>query len=161
LRPRRISLIRQPDPISFSLPDGTKGRAWPASKQNRDDSYSRIIGDDRHCRLNVLDLFKRRPTSAKVRAIVRINHDATYHVAIDYDGNHEVIERSEMLEDDVGAILAAWNYRGTFALRSESLAVVTYATNDGTIPIPEVEKPKPDPIKGFRVCICIEAEKEL
>jgi hypothetical protein len=44
-----------------------------------------------------------------------------------------------MPEDDVGAILGAWGYRGTFALRSESLSVVTYATNDSLVPIPDRE----------------------
>jgi hypothetical protein len=58
-----------------------------------------------------------------------------------------------MPEDDVGNILAAWGYRGSFALRGESFSVATNATNNGTIPIPELEKPKANSINGFKVGI--------
>jgi hypothetical protein len=112
----RAQIVAQKDelnPIGFSLPDGANCRAWLAS----DSEGDRIIGDDRWWRLNATELCKRRPASAKVRAILRTNDDGTYYITIDYDGSHEVIERSEMPEEDVGAILAAWDYLGTFAFK--------------------------------------------
>jgi hypothetical protein len=86
--PTDLGSFVQPNPISFSLPNGTEGRVWLARKQNSDDNYSKIIGDDRWWRLNVIDLSKRRPASAKVRAILHTNDDGTYQVTIAYDTNH-------------------------------------------------------------------------
>jgi hypothetical protein len=57
-------VVRQdePNPIRFTLPDGTKDRVWFAS----DDQGSKIIGDDRLWRINAEELLRqkeRRPKS--------------------------------------------------------------------------------------------------
>ena len=50
-----------PNPITFALPDGTKGRAWLAS----DDQGSKIIGDDRVWRVNTEELLRRKERRPK------------------------------------------------------------------------------------------------
>jgi hypothetical protein len=44
----------KPNPISFSFPDGSKEMVWLAS----DRHGAKLIGDDRHWRVNVADLLK-------------------------------------------------------------------------------------------------------
>jgi hypothetical protein len=45
-----------PNPITFALPDGTKGRAWLAS----DDQGFKVIGDDRLWRINAEELLRQK-----------------------------------------------------------------------------------------------------
>jgi hypothetical protein len=82
VREQIVAQQDRPNPIGFSLPDGANCRAWLAS----DSESNRIIGDDRWWRLNATELCKRRPASAKVRAILRTNDDGTYYITIDYVG---------------------------------------------------------------------------
>src|SRR5262245_25404971 len=49
------------NPIGFSLPDGTNGRAWLAS----DDEGSKIIGGDRLWRSNTAELLRRKERRSK------------------------------------------------------------------------------------------------
>jgi hypothetical protein len=77
----------QPTPISVTTPDGTNCRVWLASISQG----NRIIADDGWWRVNVIDLFNRRPAFAEAHVILRTNDDGTYHVTIDYNGNHKVI----------------------------------------------------------------------
>ena len=51
----------QPNPIGFTLPDGTKGRVWLAS----DRDHSKIIGDDRLWRVNTEELLRQRERRPK------------------------------------------------------------------------------------------------
>src|SRR4249920_4139701 len=43
VRAQIVAQEEEPNPIGFTLPDGTKGRVWLASDRN----HSMIIGDDR------------------------------------------------------------------------------------------------------------------
>jgi hypothetical protein len=59
----QIESEREPNPVSFTVPDGIKCRVWLAS----DSKANRIIGDDRWWHVNVTDLMqegKRRPVAA-------------------------------------------------------------------------------------------------
>jgi hypothetical protein len=46
----------EPNPIGFSLPDGTKGRVWLGS----DRDHSKNIGDDRLWRVNTEELLRQK-----------------------------------------------------------------------------------------------------
>jgi hypothetical protein len=52
VREQIVAQEEEPNPITFALPDGTKGRAWLAS----DNDGSKIIGDDRRWRVDVEEL---------------------------------------------------------------------------------------------------------
>jgi len=52
----QIESEREPNPVSFTVPDGIKCRVWLAS----DSKANRIIGDDRWWHVNVTDLLKQR-----------------------------------------------------------------------------------------------------
>ena len=64
VRDQIVAQQDQQNPITFTTPDGVKGKVWLASKKNKDGTYSKIIGDDRHWRLNV-------PAAAKADHEVR------------------------------------------------------------------------------------------
>jgi hypothetical protein len=60
VRAQVVAQQDEPNPIRFTLPDGTKGRVWLAS----DNDGSKIIGDDRLWRINAEELLRqneRRP----------------------------------------------------------------------------------------------------
>jgi hypothetical protein len=54
VREQIVAQQDRPNPIGFSLPVGSKGRVWVAS----DRHGAKLIGDDRHWRVNVADLLK-------------------------------------------------------------------------------------------------------
>ena len=54
VRAQIVAQQDRPNPIGFSLPGGSKGRVWVAS----DRHGAKLIGDDRHWRVNVADLLK-------------------------------------------------------------------------------------------------------
>ena len=57
----QIVAQEEPNPIGFSLSDGTKGRVWLAS----DWDHSKIIGDDRLWRVNAEELLRQRERRPK------------------------------------------------------------------------------------------------
>ena len=61
VRAQIVAQEDEPNPIGFSLPDGTKGRAWFASENDG----SKLIGDDRLLRVNTEELLRRRTDSRK------------------------------------------------------------------------------------------------
>jgi hypothetical protein len=100
----------KPNPISFAIPDGTKGRVWLAS--NREGS--KIIGDERLWRVNLEELLRKQERRTKT---------------------------------------TPWTPT-TEALRSP---IIVVGRNDSGRDIDDAL----GVIKGFRVRLCIEAEKEL
>jgi hypothetical protein len=54
VREQIVAQQDRPNPIGFSLTDGSKGRVWVAS----DRHGAKLIGDDRHWRVNVADVLK-------------------------------------------------------------------------------------------------------
>jgi len=56
VRAQIVAQEEEPNPIGFTLPDGTKGRVWLAS----DRDHSKIIGDDRLWRVNTEELLRQR-----------------------------------------------------------------------------------------------------
>jgi hypothetical protein len=105
----QIVAQEEPNPIGFSLPDGTKGRVWLA----RDRDRSKIIGDDRLCRVNTEELLQRerRPK------------------AISWLPTAEVLRRP----------------------------IIVVGRND---PVRDIDDAL-QTMKGFKLRICIEGEKEL
>jgi len=61
VRAQIVAQEEEPNPIGFTLPDGTKGRVWLAS----DDQGSKIIGDDRVWRVNTEELLRRKERRPK------------------------------------------------------------------------------------------------
>jgi hypothetical protein len=61
VRAQVVAQQDQPNPISFALPDGTKGSVWLAS----DDQDSKIIGDDRLWRINAEELVRQKQRRSK------------------------------------------------------------------------------------------------
>jgi hypothetical protein len=100
----------QPNPIGFTLPDGTKGRVWLAS----DRDHSKIIGDDRLWRVNTEELLRQRERRPK---------------AISWLPTAKTLRRP----------------------------IIVVGRND---PVRDVDDALRT-VKGFRVRICIESEKEL
>jgi hypothetical protein len=110
VRAQIVAHQRDPNSITFALPDGTKGHAWLAS----DNDGSRIIGDDRLRRINAEELlrqkerrFKTTPWTPTAEALRRL---------IVVVGRNDPVQD---LDDALGAV------------------------------------------KGFRLRICVEDEKEL
>ena len=62
VRAQMLAQLDEPNPIGFTLPDGTKGRVWLAS----DERGNKIIGDDRHWRVHIADCPRGRPWRAPV-----------------------------------------------------------------------------------------------
>ena len=56
VRAQVVAQQDQPNPISFALPDGTKGSVWLASN----NAGSKIIGDDRLWRINSEELLRQK-----------------------------------------------------------------------------------------------------
>jgi hypothetical protein len=56
VRAQIVAQENEPNPIGFTLPDGTKGRAWLAS----DDQSAKIIGDDRLWRIDAEELLRQK-----------------------------------------------------------------------------------------------------
>ena len=61
VRAQIVAHEEEPNPIGFSLPDGTKGRVWLAS----DRDHSKLIGDDRLWRVNTEELLRQRERRPK------------------------------------------------------------------------------------------------
>jgi hypothetical protein len=61
VRAQIVAQEDEPNPVGFSLPDGTKGRVWLASDRNG----SKIIGDDRLWRVNTEELLRQRERRPK------------------------------------------------------------------------------------------------
>ena len=61
VRAQIVAQEEEPNPIGFTLPDGTKGRAWLAS----DNDGSKIIGDDRLWRVNTEELLRQKERRPK------------------------------------------------------------------------------------------------
>jgi hypothetical protein len=61
VRAQIVTQEHEPDPISFALPDGAKGRAWLAN----DNDGSKIIGDDRLWRINAEELLRQKKQRPK------------------------------------------------------------------------------------------------
>jgi hypothetical protein len=99
-----------PNSITFTLPDGTKGRAWLAS----DDQGSKIIGDDRLWRINTEELLRQKQRRSK--AIIWLP-----------------------------------------TVKTLCRPIIVVGRND---PVRDVDDAL-QTVKGFKVRICIEAEKEL
>jgi hypothetical protein len=99
-----------PPPIIFALPDGTKGRAWLASRKDG----SKIIGDDRLWRINIEKLLRQRERRPKTTS---------------WQPTAETLRRP----------------------------IIVVGRND---PVRDVDDALRT-VKGFRIRICIEAEKEL
>ena len=57
-----VARQEEPNPIGFTLPDGTKGRVWLAS----DRDHSKIVGDDRLWRINTEELLRRKGRRFKI-----------------------------------------------------------------------------------------------
>jgi len=110
VRAQIVAQEEEPNPIGFTLPDGTKGRVWLAS----DDQGSKIIGDDRVWRVNTEELLRRKERRPK--GITWVPTAKTLHRPI------IVVGRNDPVRDVDDAL--------------------------GTV-------------KGFRLRICIESEKEL
>ena len=98
------------NPISFALPDGTKGRTWLATNKEG----SKIIGDDRLWRINIEKLLRQRERRPKTTS---------------WQPTAETLRRP----------------------------IIVVGRND---PVRDVDDALRT-VKGFRIRICIEAEKEL
>jgi hypothetical protein len=61
VRAQIVAQEEEPNPIGFSLPDGTKGRVWLAS----DKEGSKIIDDDRVWRINAEELVRQKQRRSK------------------------------------------------------------------------------------------------
>jgi len=101
----RAQILAQQDqdnPISFVCPDGQRGRVWLASKLNKDGTYSKVIGDDQHWRINV-------------KASIRVDHKAppalmpeptkldaydTYKASLLPEGSYRSLEAEASIEID-------------------------------------------------------------
>jgi hypothetical protein len=110
VRAQIVAQEDEPNPIGFSLPDGTKGRVWLAS----DRDHSKIIGDDRLWRVNTEELLRQRERRPK---------------AISWLPTAEALRRP----------------------------IIVVGRND---PVRDVDNAL-QTVKGFKVRIYIEAEKEL
>src|SRR6185503_11239195 len=62
IRGQIVAQEDEPNPIGFSLPDGTKGRAWLAS----DKDHSKIIGDGRLWMVNTEELLRQKGRRPKM-----------------------------------------------------------------------------------------------
>jgi hypothetical protein len=100
----------KPNPLSFTLPDGTRGRAWIATKQ----ASSKIIGDDRLWRINIEELLRQKERRPK---------------AISWLPTAKTLRRP----------------------------IIVVGRNDPARDIDDAL----GTLKGFKLRICIEAEKEL
>jgi hypothetical protein len=110
VRAQIVAQEDEPNPIGFSLPDGTKGRVWLAS----DKDHSKIIGDDRLWRVNTEELLRQKERRPK---------------AISWLPTAETLCRP----------------------------IIVVGRND---PVREVDDALRT-VKGFKLRICIESEKEL
>ena len=110
VRAQIVAQEEEPNPIGFSLPDGTKGRVWLAS----DRDHSKIIGDDRLWRVNTEELLRQRERRPK---------------AISWLPTAEALRRP----------------------------IIVVGRND---PVRDVDDAL-QTVKGFKLRICIEGEKEL
>ena len=106
----QIVAQEEPNPIGFSLSDGTKGRVWLAS----DWDHSNIIGDDRLWRVNAEELLRQRERRPK---------------AISWLPTAEVLRRP----------------------------IIVVGRNNSVRDIDDALQT----MKGFKLRICIEGEKEL
>ena len=61
VRAQIVAQQTHPNPISFALPDGIKGRAWLAGSTDG----SKIIGDDRLWRINIGELLRQKERRPK------------------------------------------------------------------------------------------------
>jgi hypothetical protein len=61
VRAQIVAQQTHPNPISFALPDGIKGRAWLAGSTDG----SKIIGDDRVWRINIGELLRQKERRPK------------------------------------------------------------------------------------------------
>jgi hypothetical protein len=100
----------EPNPVIFSLPDGTKGRAWLAS----DDDGSKIIGDDRLWWINAEELLRQKERRFKTTPWTPTAETLRRPIVV--VGRNEPIKN---MDDALGVV------------------------------------------RGFRVRLCIDAEKEL
>ena len=110
VREQIVAQEEEPNPIGFTLPDGTKGRVWLAS----DRDHSKIIGDDRLWRVNTEELLHQRERRPK---------------AISWLPTAEALRRP----------------------------IIVVGRND---PVRDVDDALRT-VKGFKLSICIESEKEL
>jgi hypothetical protein len=110
VRAQIVAQQHDPNPIKFSLPDGTGGRAWLAS----DNDGSKIIGDDRLWRINTEELLRQKERR---------------HKAISWLPTAKTLRRP----------------------------IIVVGRND---PVRDVDDAL-GTVKGFRLRICIESEKEL
>src|SRR6478672_5128997 len=110
VRAQIVAQEEEPNPIGFTLPDGTKGRAWLASGNDG----SKIIGDDRLWRVNTEELLRQRERR---------------HRAISWLPTAETLRRP----------------------------IIVVGRND---PVQDVDDALRT-VKGVRIRICIEGEKEL
>ena len=110
VRAQIVAHEEEPNPIGFSLPDGTKGRVWLAS----DRDHSKLIGDDRLWRVNTEELLRQRERRPK---------------AISWLPTAEALRRP----------------------------IIVVGRNDSVRDVDDALQT----VKGFKVRICIEAEKEL
>jgi len=110
VRAQIVAQEEEPNPIGFTLPDGTKGRAWLASGNDG----SKIIGDDRLWRVNTEELLSQRERR---------------HRAISWLPTAETLRRP----------------------------IIVVGRND---PVQDVDDALRT-VKGVRIRICIEGEKEL
>jgi hypothetical protein len=100
----------EPNPIGFTLPDGTKGRVWLAS----DRDHSKIIGDDRLWSVNTEELLRQKERRFKTTP---------------WTPTAEALRRP----------------------------IIVVGRND---PVRDVDDAL-GAVKGFKLRICIESEKEL
>ena len=110
VRAQIVAQEEEPNPIGFTLPDGTKGRVWLAS----DWDHSKIIGDDRLWRVNAEELLRQRERRPK---------------AISWLPTAEALRRP----------------------------IIVVGRND---PVRDIDDAL-QTVKGFKLRICIEGEKEL
>jgi hypothetical protein len=109
----RGQIVAQRDksnPVSFALPDGTKGRAWLAS----DKGGPKIVGDDQPWRVNIEELLRQKERQPKT---------------------------------------TPW----TPTAEALGRPIIVVGRND---PVRDLDDAL-ETVKGFKVRICIEAEKEL
>jgi hypothetical protein len=83
-----------PNPIRFTLPDGSTGRAWLAS-----DDESKIIGDDRLWRINAEELLRQRERGPK--AISWLPSAETLHRPIIVVGRNNPVRN---IDDALGTV---------------------------------------------------------
>jgi hypothetical protein len=110
VRAQIVAQEEEPNPIGFTLPDGTKGRVWLAS----DRDHSKLIGDDRLWGANT----------------------------------EELLRQKERLPKAVSWLPTAKTLRRP---------IIVVGRND---PVRDVDDAL-GTVKGFRLRICIESEKEL